>query len=171
VKAFSLAVVILATTLAAPGQADVTGETDWWRTQGAAVVEFADPALGHVCSLFFYGPKTAAVLTWPRSGDAEIGLYNSDWHFPPDQQVGLAVSIGDTWLGQSTNNTPTDLTAVTNGDHLSIAVQQPLLPLLQNADRITVKVADQDMSVAVASFRLPKLLDAVHRCRTALARR
>ena len=168
---YRVALIWLAYAVMAASQTAAAKEIDWWRSPGAAVVEFADAQSGEVCSLFLYSRNAAAVVTWTGDDAQQINLYNNDWHFVPNQRIGIALQIGSTWLGPAANDAPDDLQAVTYADHLSVPVRQNLTPLLQHADGITAKLADKAMTVAAEPFRMPKLLHAVHRCRAALQRR
>lgn len=152
------------------GDAGAAQQLDWWRTPGAAVVESHDVPQGAICSLFLYNRNAAAVVTWASNDSTDISFYNDDWHFVPNQQLSVAVRVGSAWLGEGAANDPAPLTATTAADHFSVVVQQPLELLLRNANKVTAKLADREMSVSVVPERMPKLLHAVHRCRAAIKR-
>lgn len=155
--------------LAAAGTARAA-QIDWWLTRGAAVVEYTDAPHGRVCSLFFYGRNDAAVVTWTKRGEKTIKLYSDAWHLIPNQQVGISLRIGDTWLGTAPGAPPAQVPATSYADHLSVLVQQPLVPLLRSGSGITARMEDHSLSVGVAPFRMGKILQAVQRCRAAIAR-
>jgi hypothetical protein len=170
VKAYRITVLGLAFAMLAAIGTATAAEVDWWLTRGAAVVEYTDGPHGRVCSLFFYGRNDAAVLTWTKNGGKTIKLYNDAWHFVPDRQVAVSLRIGDTWLATPAGAPPAQMTAITSADHLSVTVQQPLLPLLQAGGGITARMGDRTMTAAVEPFRIRKILQGVRRCRAAVAR-
>lgn len=163
----SVTILLACGTLAARAAAP---EIDWWRTKDAAVVELHDAQQGHVCSLFLYSQTAAAVVTWTKSGSQNVNLYDNHWQFTPDRQPGVALQIGDVWLGTPDGTAPEALPATAYPDHLAVPVQQPLLPLLRHAHSITAQWNNHTLSVAVSPYRMRKILLAVRRCRTALRR-
>jgi hypothetical protein len=58
--------------------------------------------------------------------------------------------------------------AKTYRDHLSVPIEQPVEPLLPEATRVTIRLADREASVQVERGRMRKLLKAVNRCRSGL---
>jgi hypothetical protein len=142
-------------------------ETDWWRTDGAAVVQYS-LAGEDACSLFLYDRDRAVILTWGKAGTREISFNNSGWSFQANQPIAVAVQIGATWLGSSVSGDPPKLTASASREQLSVPLVQPVAGLLRDATQIIVKLPDRKMSVDVDRRKMPKLLKAVGRCRRAL---
>ncbi|HZC96662.1 MAG TPA: hypothetical protein VE267_11150 [Bradyrhizobium sp.] len=143
-------------------------ETDWWRTNGAAVVQHQSGDSGTACSLFLYNKDDAAVVTWDRTAVREISFYDSGWRFAADQPVPVAVRLGDSWLGAPGEQAPPHLMASADQGRLSVPVTEPVENLLRNAARITVRVTDQETSIDVDRPKMPALLAAVERCRATL---
>jgi hypothetical protein len=148
--------------------AEGASETDWWRTNGAAVVEYPTRPDGAACSLFVYNKEYAAVVTWSKAAPREISFYHSDWQFEAGQPVSVAVRLGEAWLGAPASQNPPRLTALAVQGHLSVPVNQPVDDLLRSAARITVQLADHEASIDVDRPKMPVLLAAVDRCRANL---
>jgi hypothetical protein len=165
---YSLAAILAATVIALPGPAECASETDWWRTNGAAVVEHRNRLGEAACSLFFYNTSDAAVVTWGKSDTKEISFYDSDWRFQANQPVSVAVRLGDTWLGGPADQNPPHLVAYADQERLSVPVSEPMENLLRNATRISVQMADHVTSIDVERPKMPALLAAVERCRAVL---
>jgi hypothetical protein len=160
----AVATLVIASWTPAKG----ASETDWWRTNGAAVVEYPNGPDGAACSLFVYNKEYAAVVTWAKAGPKEISFYHSDWQFEAGQPVSVAVRLGESWLGAPASRNPPHLTALGVQGRLSVPVNQPLDDLLRNAARITVQLADHEASIDVDRPKMPVLLAAVDRCRANL---
>jgi hypothetical protein len=143
---------------------------DWWRTQGAAVVEHTYGTDETACSAFFYNDHYATVITWRKANRKEISFYGSGWRFQAPDPIPVAVRIGNVWLGGPANRHPPHLTAFANQDRLSVPVNEPLERLLRNATHITVQLADREKSIDLDRYRMSKLLKAVDRCRRAALR-
>jgi hypothetical protein len=141
---------------------------DWWRTHGAAVVEHPYGDGGTACSLFFYSKEHAAVVTWEKVSIREISFYDSNWRFQGVYSIPVAVRLGETWLGGPVHRNPPHLKASTERGRLSIPTNEPVESLLRNAERITVQLADREMSIDVDRHKMPRLLRAVNHCRAAL---
>jgi hypothetical protein len=159
---FGAAILAAATAQAKPL------ETDWWRSNGAAVKEYTDAQEGAVCSLFLYRPNATLAVTWTRSNAEKISFHENDWWFQPDQQLAVAMEIGDSWLDGSLGGNPPHLMADTQRDHLSVTIEQPIESLLEKATSVTVRLADRETSVDVDTHTMRKLLRAVKRCRAVL---
>jgi hypothetical protein len=148
--------------------AECARETDWWRTAGAAVVEHQEGNNETVCSLFFYNNDNAAVVTWGKAQVRDISFYDQNWRFSDDQQIPVAVRIGETWLGHTTDRSRPYLVASADQERLSVPIQAPAEELLRNTPQITVQLGDRELSVGVARGKMPALLKAVERCRAVL---
>jgi hypothetical protein len=160
--------VAAALMLASTSPAYAAAETDWWRTNGAAVVEYRTGSDEAACSLFLYNKENAAVVTWKKSGPEDISFYHSDWQFETDHPLSVGVRLGDFWLGSAAAHDPPQLTAIADQGRLSVPVNEPVDGLLRNASRITVQLADHETSIDVDRPKMPVLLAAVNRCRAAL---
>lgn len=143
-------------------------ETDWWRTDGAAVVEYGNAVGGTVCSLFLYNGNEAAVVTWGKTSAKGISFYDDSWRFQPNQPVSVAVRVGATWLGDSSGRGAPNLMAVADQRQLSVPISQTMEDLLQNAAHITMLSGSIEISIDVDQQKMPALLRAVERCRAAL---
>jgi len=164
----SFRMVATALTVVSTGAAHAASETDWWRTNGAAVVEYRPAADEPACSLFIYNKDYAAVVTWEKAGPKDISFYHSDWQFRSDGPVSVAVRLGDFWLGPTVAQDPPRLAAIADQGRLSVPVNEPVEDMLRNASRITVQLADRETSIDVDRPKMPVLLAAVNRCRAAL---
>ena len=164
----SFRMVATALTVVSTGAAHAASETDWWRTNGAAVVEYRPAADEPACSLFIYNKEYAAVVTWEKAGPRDISFYHSDWQFASDRPVSVAVRLGDFWLGPTVAQSPPRLVAMAEQGRVSVPVNEPVEDLLRNASRITVQLADHETSIDVDRPKMPVLLAAVNRCRAAL---
>ena len=164
----SLGVILAITVIASPRSAECASETDWWRTNGAAVVEHRNRLGEAACSLFFYNKTDAAVVTWGKSDAKEISFYDSDWRFQANQPVSVAVRLGDTWLGGPADQGPPHLIAYADQERVSVPINQPMENMLRNATRISVQLADHVTSIDIERPKMPALLAAVERCRSIL---
>jgi hypothetical protein len=120
------------------------------------------------CSLFLYNKDQAVVVTWSDVKVKEISFYDKDWSLQPNQQVAVAVQIGDTWLGNPVDEGPPTLMASTNGERVHVPIEQPLEDLVRRATRIGIKMADRAMYLEVGRRKMSALLRAVERCRAML---
>jgi hypothetical protein len=145
-----------------------TRQKDWWRGSGAAVVEHRYAQGEVACSLFLYNKDQAVVVTWSDVKVKEISFYDKDWSLQPNQQVAVAVQIGDTWLGNPVDEGPPTLMASTNGERVHVPIEQPLEDLVRRATRIGIKMADRAMYLEVGRRKMSALLRAVERCRAML---
>jgi hypothetical protein len=160
--------VIAAALIASSSPAESASETDWWRTNGAAVVQHQYRDGGTVCSLFLYNKDDAAVVTWGKTTAREISFYDGNWRFQANQSVPVAVRLGESWLGAQAAQTPPHLMASADQGRLSVPVTEPVENLLRSATRITLQLTDQQTSIDVERPKMPALLAAVERCRAAL---
>ena len=135
-------------------------ETIWWRTSGAGVVEFNH----NRCSLLLFNTQNTFVFTWRRSGTT-LDVEDDAARFPSSPTVSAAVEIGKTWLGQPAR--PGELNLKATGDHMfrSIALSQPITPLLAEARSITLHLAESHASIPVDPGKMPALLRALKKCR------
>jgi hypothetical protein len=82
--------------------------------------------------------------------------------------IPVAVRLGETWLGGPVGQFPAHLKASAERGRLSIPTNEPVESLLRNAQRITVQLADREISIDVDRHRMPRLLRAVNHSRAAL---
>jgi hypothetical protein len=165
---YALAAIVDLAVIALSSPVQCASETDWWRTNGAAVVEHRNSGGEAACSLFFYNKDDAAVVTWGKANAKEISFYDNDWRFQANQPVSVAVRLGENWLGGPANQNPPHLIAYADQARLSVPVKEPMEALLRNATRISVKLADHETSISVDRPKMPALLTAVERCRSIL---
>jgi hypothetical protein len=163
-----LAVFVATPMIALPGPGKCASETDWWRTNGAAVVQHPYRDGGPACSLFLYNKDDAAVITWGKGTAKEISFYDGNWRFQANQSVDVAIRLGESWLGTPAVQTPPHLMAFADQGRLSVPITEPVENLLRNAARITVQLTDQETSIDVDRPKMPTLLAAVERCRATL---
>ena len=163
-----LTVIAAVPIIALSFPANCASETDWWRTNGAAVVQHEYRDGGTACSLFLYNRDDAAVVTWDKAAVKEISFYDGNWRFAANQAVPVAVRLGNSWLGTPTAQAPPQLMASADQGRLSVPVTEPVENLLRNAARITVQVTDRETSIDVDRPKMPALLAAVERCRAML---
>ena len=143
-------------------------QIDWWRTNGAAVVEHQYDGGGVVCSLFLYNKDLAAVVTWGKTDTKEISFYDDDWRFQADQVVSVGVRIGAGWLGNPSDRAPPILMAVGGSGRLSVPISLSVDDLLRTAAQITLRLNNGQMSIDIDQHKMPVLLTAVERCRASL---
>jgi hypothetical protein len=160
-----LAVIVTAPMIALSSPAECASETDWWRTNGAAVVQHRYRDSETACSLFLYNKDDAAVVTWGKSTAKEISFYDDNWRFPANQSVPVAVRLGESWLGAPDAKTPPHLMASADQGRLSVPVNEPVENLLRTSTRISVQLTDQETSIDLDRPKMPALLAAVQRCR------
>lgn len=163
-----LAVFVAAPVIASSNPATCASETDWWRTNGAAVVQHQYRDGETACSLFLYNKEDAAVVTWGKATVKEITFYDGNWRFQANQPVPVAIRLGESWLGAPTAQTPPHLLASADQGRLSVPVSEPVENLLRTATRITVQWTDQETTIDVDRPKMPALLAAVERCRANL---
>jgi hypothetical protein len=163
-----LTIIVAAPVIASSSPAHCASETDWWRTNGAAVVQHPYGVGETACSLFLYNRDDAAVITWGKTTAKEISFYDDNWRFQANQPVSVAVRLGDSWLGAQTARTPPHLSASADQGRLSVPVNEPVENLLRTATRITVQLTNQETSIDVDRPKMPALLAAVQRCRAKL---
>jgi hypothetical protein len=163
-----LTAIVAAPVIASSSPAKCASETDWWRTNGAAVVQHPYRAGETACSLFLYNKDDAAVVTWGKTTAKEISFYDDSWRFQSNQPVSVAVRLGEFWLGAPAAQTPPHLMASADQGRLSVPVNEPVENLLRTATRITVQLAGQETSIYVERPKMPALLSAVERCRASL---
>ena len=135
-------------------------QTVWRRAHGAAVIGFDHDR----CSLPLYDKESAFIFTWRRSGQT-LQAENAGGRFPPGPSIPVAVSIGDTWLGQYAAPRRANLTATGGGSLLSIVLDQPVDPLLAKARQITLRLANLEQQFTIDQGEMASLLEAADRCR------
>jgi hypothetical protein len=165
---YLLTVIAAVPMIASSSIAECASETDWWRTNGAAVVQHPYRVGEAACSLFLYNKDDAAVITWGKATAKEISFYDGNWRFQSDQSVSVAVRLGEFWLGTQTAHPPPHLLASAEQGRLSVPIDQPVENLLRTATRITVQLTDQETSIDLDRPKMPTLLAAVERCRATL---
>ena len=151
-----IAAAVLATTLLQP-----VGDTTWWRTDGAEVMQEADQ---NVCALFVFQQKEAAVgFFWDKAGLTSIVFFNEQWNFAPSETT-VAVRIGNNWISE--NGGIDWLRATEKKNALMVPVRyDPVDSLLSNATSISLHRQDADFSLSLDKKKMPKLLEAVAACR------
>ena len=85
-----IAAAVLATTLLQP-----VGDTTWWRTEGAEVMQEADQ---NVCVLFSFQQKDAVGFFWDKVGLTSIVFFNEQWNFSPSETT---VAVGSATTGSA----------------------------------------------------------------------
>ena len=150
-----IAAAVLATTLLQP-----IGDTTWWRTDGAEVMQEADQ---NVCVLFSFQEKDAVGFFWDKAGLTSIVFFNEQWNFAPSETT-VAVRIGNNWISE--NGGIDWLRATEKKNALMVPVRyDPVDSLLSNATSISLRRQDADFNLSLDKTKMPKLLEAVATCR------
>lgn len=136
------------------------GETIWWRTSGAAVVEFNRER----CAMLLYNSQNAFVFTWRRSGTT-LSVEDNAGGFPSSREIPAAVQIGRTWLGNPAHEGELNLTATGDNVFRAITLTQPAEPLLAETRSIKLRLAVGGVQIRVDHGKMPALLRAVKKCR------
>ena len=121
----ALSVIFAVSAIANSSPATCASETDWWRTNRAAVVEHPYRAGEFACSLFIYDKDYAAVVTWRKANPKEISFYDSEWRFQTDHEVPVAIRLGETWLGGPTDTKSAATDRQCDRGRLSVPVSDP----------------------------------------------
>lgn len=154
---------ILATCIVLPAAAASPrhkGETIWWRTTDAAVVEFNH----NRCTMLLYNARHAFAFTWRRSSTA-LDVEDPAGRFPSSPKIPAAVRIGDTWLGHPRHPGELNRTAIGDTRFRFITLDQPLEPLLAKSRSVTLHLAARDATVLIDHTKMPALLRALAKCR------
>ena len=150
-----IAATVLAATLLQP-----VGDTTWWRTQGAEVLQEANQ---NVCALFVFQQKDAVGFFWEKAGLSGIVFFNEQWNFSPSETK-VAVRIGSNWIGQ--NGDIDWFQATEKKNALMVPVRyDPVESLLSNATSVSLRRKDADFNMPLDKSKMPKLLEAVATCR------
>jgi hypothetical protein len=150
-----IAAAVLATTLFQP-----VGDTTWWRTEGAEVMQEADQ---NVCALFSFQQKDAVGFFWDKAGLTSIVFFNEQWDFSPNETT-VAVRIGNKWVSQ--NGGIDWLRATEKKNALMVPIRyDPVDSLLSTATSISLRRHDADFNLPLDKSKMPKLLKAVATCR------
>ena len=167
----SLLAIVLGTTLLT-----TSDQTIWWRTDGAAVIEFHGT---NECAMFFYDNSHTVIITWGKGDHETIGVEDSSLQLTQGVAVPIAVQIGATWIGDP--NLP-DLMAYGSGHDLAVPLESSLLSIAKDqwvpffdhiivgADHITFKMPDTEITYDTPQSKLPALVAAVDKCRKMISR-
>lgn len=149
-----------AAVIVSPVTAAEMKQTVWWRTDGAAVIGFDHDH----CSLFLYRSDSAFVFTWFASWSV-LEVETQHQQKSTAATVPAAVQIGDTWLGQPQQPGALNLKASGSGALLTIALHEPVAPLLAQAHQVTLRLSDAEQQLTIPHDRMPELLKAANDCR------
>jgi hypothetical protein len=150
-----LAATVLAATLLQP-----VGDTTWWRTKGAEVIQEAGQ---NVCALFVFEQKDAVGFFWDKAGLTSIVFFNEQWNFSPSETK-VAVRIGSNWISE--NGGVDWFRATEKKNALLVPIRyDPVETLLRNATSVSLRRQDADFNVPLDKKKMPSLLNAVSNCR------
>ena len=150
-----IAATVLAATLLQP-----VGDTTWWRTKGAEVIQEADQ---NVCALFVFEQKDAVGFFWDKAGLTGIAFFNEQWNFSPSESR-VAVRIGNNWISE--NGGIDWFRATEKKNALMVPIRyDPAENLLSNATSVSLRRQDADFSMPLDKGKMPTLLKAVSACR------
>ena len=150
-----IAVTVLAATLLQP-----VGDTTWWRTKGAEVMQEADQ---NVCALFVFEQKDAVGFFWDKAGLTSIVFFNEQWNFSPSE-TRVAVRIGNNWISE--NGGIDWFRATEKKNALMVPIRyDPVESLLSNATSVSLRRQDADFNMPLDKRKMPTLLKAVSTCR------
>jgi hypothetical protein len=132
-----------------------SADTVWWRTEGGTVVELRDT---RECILFLTDRDKSHGVAFTWLLDLErIGIQDDRLLLSDGQTAQMSVRIGNTPID--------DFVAVGTNGFASGVVTQSTEPLLRSADKITLRVNDIELQIAVNQSKMPALLTAVDKCR------
>ena len=150
-----IAATILAATLLQPA-----GDTTWWRTEGAGVVQESEQ---NVCALFVFQQKYAVSFLWDKTALTGMVFFNEQWNFPPSE-TRVAVRIGSYWISEKA-----DIgwfPAIEEKTTLMVPIRYySVESLLSNANSVSLRHQDADLDIPLDKTKMPKLLEAVAACR------
>ena len=150
-----IAATVLAATLLQP-----VGDTTWWRTKGAEVIQEADQ---NVCALFVFEQKDAVAFFWDKAGLTGIAFFNEQWNFSQSESR-VAVRIGNNWISE--NGGIDWFRATEKKNALMVPIRyDPAENLLSNATSVSLRRQDADFSMPLDKRKMPTLLKAVSACR------
>ena len=150
-----IAATVLAATLLQPA-----GDTTWWRTKGAEVIQEADQ---NVCALFVFEQKDAVGFFWDKAGLTGIAFFNEQWNFSPSESR-VAVRIGNNWISE--NGGIDWFRATEKKNALMVPIRyDPAENLLSKATSVSLRRQDGDFSMPLDKTKMPTLLKAVSTCR------
>lgn len=150
-----LAATVLATALLQP-----TGDTVWWRTQGAEVSQQSDQ---NVCSLYVFKPEKAVGFMWDKKAFTGLVFFDEKWNFKASETK-AAVRIDNRWI--SANSDADWFRATEEKNALMVPIRYyPVENLLRHAGSVSVRHQTGELDIALDPQRMPQLLDAVDNCR------
>jgi hypothetical protein len=150
-----IAAAVLAATLLQP-----VGDTTWWHTKGAEVMQEADQ---NVCALFVFERKDAVGFFWDKAGLTSIVFFNEQWNFSPSETK-VAVRIGNNWISEKGGMDWFRATEKKNALMVPIRYD-PVENLLSNATSVSLRRQDADFNMPLDKSKMPTLLKAVSACR------
>jgi hypothetical protein len=92
-----------------------------------------------------------------------VTAINSDWQFPTDRSVPVAMQVGDVWLASRTDSVVID--AVGHGNAVAFTTDQAVNDLLRPADHISVRTAGGEMTIRLRRDKVGVLLSHARKCR------
>jgi hypothetical protein len=153
-----IAAAILASSLLLP-----VGNTTWWRTEGAEVIQEADQ---NACALFVFQRGDAVGFMWDKVALTGIVFFNDKWNFSPSE-TRAAVRIGRDWVSATPDVEWFRATEQKNALVVPIRYY-PVERLLNNANSVTLRHDGADFNVPLDRTKMPKLLAAAVECRNHL---
>lgn len=142
-------------------------DTVWWDTPGGKVTEHhVDNDIS--CSLMLYDDGGSITFEWTDPRRVLVTAINSDWQFPADWNVPVAMQFGDVWLSNHADSAVMD--GVGHGNSVAFATDQGVDDLLRSADHIVVKTTSADMTIRLVPRKLDVLLSRTRQCRDTIRR-
>ena len=142
-------------------------DTVWWDTPGGKVTEHRDQSEA-VCSLMLYDGDGSVTFAWDESAQVAVTVINSDWQFPTDWHVNVAMQVGDVWLANRSDSVVID--AVGHGSAVAFSTDQAVHDLLRPADHIAVRTTGGEMTIRLKRDKVGMLLSRARKCRDTIGR-
>jgi hypothetical protein len=137
-------------------------DTVWWNTQGGRVMEHRDDTDAS-CSLMLYDDAGSVTFEWDDPGRTSITAINTNWQFPDQWNVPLAMQFGEAWLNNGNDSAVID--GIGHGNAVVFTTEQAIDELLRPADHIEIRTRVGEMSIRVPREKLNTLLAQAQACR------
>ncbi len=150
-----IAATILVTALLEPA-----GNTTWWRTDGAAVIQQSDR---DVCALYVFQQRDAVSFLWDKAALSDIVFFKNDWNFAP-ASTKVEIRIGTNWISGDADRQELQATEADNALLVHIH-RYPVESLLRSAGSVSLRHSGGELNIPLDKTKMAKLLQATETCR------
>jgi hypothetical protein len=142
-------------------------DTVWWTSSAGSVAEHRDQN-AVTCTLTLKDERNRFIFAWDNNLPLRVVFDSGALRLPPDQIAQIAMRIGDVWLAHG-NGEP-NIPVMTAASSVMFILDEPVEKALLQARDISLRAADQYITMKLMPRGVKDLIDALAKCNAIIAR-